>query len=283
MKSTSIDQRNPTRRWFQWRLRTLLAGVTILCVMLGAVVDRAARQGRAAQWLAERGFHVRISSKAPTWLPSCLGQGFFKRFVVDGMGQGLHHISRGEVLDCGRLDSAWLFENIDLFWGAETWTLPRPPPRPPALPIGSAGELGERLTALDACRGLLLQDAHLGHDALRCLNKLSGLQHLDLRRSAIGDDDLHHLASLSNLQTLNLSETGVTDVGLRHLTSLTRLENLTLDRTAVSDAGIEHLKCLRGLRKISLDQTRFSQQGRKTLARALPDCRVDGEMPVNGL
>lgn len=279
MNSIAAYLPRPTRRWFQLRLRTLLIGLTVVCLILGAFVDRAARERRATEWLAERGFRVIVASSAPDWMPEWLDRKFFKHgLLVDNTSRSSQKSGR-QISEYGPIDSQQPISNIELFFLInDSQQAPIPPPFQTEL----TPALCERLSALRGCRVLSLRQAEIGNDGLWALRRLTRLEYLDLSDCTLRDDDLRHLTGLKQLRILNLRGTGVTDAGLPHLAALTGLRTLYLDGTAVSDAGIEHLKRLAGLWYIKLHQTRVSDRAMDMLAHALPDCSVNGRDSING-
>lgn len=264
-----------SRRWFQWRLRTPLVGLTFVCVTLGAIVDRAARDRRATEWLAERGFRVLIASNAPQWMPARLERRLFTRgFLVERAERG----RRGRIESGLCDDPPRLLSNIEMYFLLEGTQ--RAPLRRPATEL--AAEVCDYLGELSDCRLLRLPDAKASGDGFRFLRMLTRLEFLDLSGGTVVDADLQHLAGARNLQHLYLSATNVTDGGLHHLVNLSNLRTLKLDATAVSDDGIGHLKHLGAIWHIDLRQSRVSERGVDELAQALPDCCINGREPING-
>lgn len=63
------------------------------------------------------------------------------------------------------------------------------------------------------------------------------------------------------------------DDGYRHLKELANLESLELGCVPISDKAFEHLQSLTHLKEIK-DATQISAEGRKTLRKALPNCKI---------
>jgi hypothetical protein len=61
---------------------------------------------------------------------------------------------------------------------------------------------------------------------------------------------------------------------------LMRITKLSLRGPTYDDRLIEHLAALTDLESLTLSETNFSDQGVAALARALPQCRIDGIRPV---
>lgn len=257
-----------------------MAGLTIACIALGALVDRAARERRAAEWLTARGFHICQASHAPAWMPDCVGEHFFMYGVmVDNTNRGPH----GKAPEWNRVFTdppRRLISNIEMYLLFEQ---SQGSHRDPPFAVKLTGEMSGHLAELRDCRVLSLRQATSSDDGFRCLRRLRKLEYLNLSGGNVSDDDLRHMAGMTNMQYLYLSATGVTDAGLRHLANLSNLRTLNLDATAVSDDGIKYLKHLRALYHIDLCQTQVTARGLHALAQALPECSIsiDEQISVN--
>jgi hypothetical protein len=78
-------------------------------------------------------------------------------------------------------------------------------------------------------------------DDLRLVATFRKLEELDLSNAEIGDEGLVHLRGLIYLRTLDLSGTNVTDAGLRHVKSLAALKDLDLYETKTTRAAVDDL------------------------------------------
>lgn len=104
-------------------------------------------------------------------------------------------------------------------------------------------------------------DAGLAH-----VERLLGLQHLDLSETRITGQGLHHASRLPELLFLSLRQTRVSDDDLQALQSFPELICLDLSETQITDAGLVHLKQVPHLRSLMLLKTRISDAGLKHLA-----------------
>jgi internalin A len=120
----------------------------------------------------------------------------------------------------------------------------------------------------------IYQCAKVSDQGLAILSSFPDLKRLTLRDVAVDGTALGNLASPEKLQSLNLSQSRITDAEVKQLAALTNLESLNLSETAVTDAAIDTLSQLAGLKQLVLTQTAISEAGRKQLAEALPECKI---------
>ena len=239
------DPPNRKRRWFQFSLRTLMIGVTLLAVLcgwFGMKVERARKRHEAVEAIRKLGGYVHYDYEmdpngfsllltpppAPDWLIKLLGIDFFADVaMVDLPGTLPPDLRR----------------HIDLN---------KPPPE-------DLRRENERATAI-------------------CLKQLPLLPHitnLGLIGTQITDDQLQYLEGLDVLQKLWLNGTPVGDAGLVHLKKLPQLRYLVLwFDTRISDVGLKHLQGMSQLRELSLDDTNVTDAGKTELQKALPKCEI---------
>jgi hypothetical protein len=285
-QTSQARQVRPRRRWLQYSLRWLLVIVTLSCVGLGLLVNRAERQRRAVAAIRESGglvgydFEepsspvpaVRGESPGPDWLCRLLGVDYFAAVTkvylparatdataahLSGLTslQGLT-LAGTEVTDAGLAHLRGLTSLQYLHLG-DTQV------------VGLADLRG--LTSLHSLylRGTQVTDAGLAH-----LSGLTSLQELDLGGTQVRDAGLAHLSGLTSLQELWLEGTLVTDAGLSHLSGLTSLQELYLDGTQVADAGLAHLSGMTNLKLLDLRGTQVTDACCRRLKAALPNCAI---------
>jgi Leucine-rich repeat (LRR) protein len=97
--------------------------------------------------------------------------------------------------------------------------------------------------------------------ALALLQKVKGLDVLDLRFSSLDNKDLLCLTGLKNLKRLDIGGTKIMDGGLEFFETFTILEELNLDNMPIGDKGVEHLKLLKNLRSLDLGRTNVADKG----------------------
>ena len=193
----------PKRRWYQFSLKTLLVGLTLLCLGPGGYVayeqNKARRQKGAVEAIEELGGVVdygrNVSARSPM-LRQILGDDTF-----------------------GGVDS------ID-FWNPSHVT---------------DADL-KHLAGLKRLTTLHLDNSQVTDVGLKHLAGLESLSVLYLNNSQVNDAGLKQLASLESLSHLDSNNTQVTDAGLVHLAGLKGLKSLYAHRTRVTDAGVAELQ-----------------------------------------
>jgi Leucine-rich repeat (LRR) protein len=245
----------PRRRWFRFRLRTLLVAVAILAVPI-AWVAKERRQSKyelqIAEQLRERGFTgITLGGPYDSW--ELRGQD-----KPQGIWRNLARLALGDrVVSVGK-----------------------PPP-----------DFNDFMPLAGLTRLQLLDLTFVQISDLTSLAGLTNLQHLWLNLTQVSD--LSPLAGLTNLQGLYLGRTQVNDLtplaGLRNLKSLyargTQVHDLTplaglinlqwlyLDKSQVSD--LTPLAGLKKLTNVTVCGTRVTKEQIEALQTALPNCTID--------
>jgi beta-lactamase regulating signal transducer with metallopeptidase domain/Leucine-rich repeat (LRR) protein len=137
------------------------------------------------------------------------------------------------------------------------------------------------LEGLGQLRGLWLGRTKVTDAGLTHLKGLSQLQELHLDATQVTGTGMEHLRGLSQLHGLWLNYAKVTDAGLEHLKGLSQLQELGLQATQVADGGLEHLKGLSHLQALRLTYTKVSDEGVKKLQQALPNCKIQVDVPTS--
>jgi Leucine-rich repeat (LRR) protein len=263
-----MSSSNP-RRWLQFRLRTLLIGVTLAALPLGYVAweREQCRRGEAARAMIYRnsgrdGFfspedfdEVLVSFTEtesphfprPEWLKDILGNDRFRLLVSAYL--------QGDALadaDLARLEAL---------------------PNLRKLSIADSNVTAEGVANLRGLNRLKkFSFEHNGKASDARWEILSGwkqLRELSFDGSDFRDASVPCLAPLVSLKQLQISNTKITDAGLAAFPPLTTLECLDLSGTEVSDDGLQFLSRLTNLRKLRLEDTKFSGLGLRHLV-ALP-------------
>jgi hypothetical protein len=259
--ATEGDDSRPRRRWFRYSLRTLLAGFTLVCLVLGLIVSRAERQRRAVEAVRDAGgwvtydLNLRVtdhgaSTTGPEWLTSLLGIDYYCDVVEVGLPKSATDAVFVHLAGLTRLRKIYLSRSQ----------------------VTDAGLRHlRRLTRLEE---LYLDGTRVTDDGLAHLGGLETLQDLVLEGTTITDAGLVHLGHMADLQWLVLSDTQVTDAGMSRLEPLGNLRVLYLDETSVSDQGLVRLRELNNLRSLYLVDTRVTDSGCRQLQAALPACDI---------
>ena len=261
----------PKRRWMQVSLRTMLAAVALLCVILSLWVVPAERQRRTVAAIQDMGGAVdyvpflslvedsgvsdpRESEAFPkTFLRRWLPPDYFDEVLI-------------VLLQNMRLTDAKL-AHLQGLTSLESLALDNTQNTDAGL-AHLQGRTGLKFLALGRSQ---VSDAGLVH-----LQSLTGLRNLFLGHTQVTDAGLVNLQGLTNLKMLGLNGTQITDAGLARLQGLTSLQVLGLDNTQVTDAGLVYLQGLTNLRRLELGKTQVTDAGVAKLRQALPNCKIIG-------
>jgi len=190
----------PKRRWFQFRLATLLLLTLVCAVVLALWVTPAARQRRAVAFVESVGGFVEYADEgdqaalAPAWLREWLGPDYFQSVrevrlhVTQVSDAGLAHLKGLTALEVLYLDHTF---------------------------VGDAGLA--HLKGLTALETLDLDNTQVSDAGLAHLKGLTALERLYLDGTQISDAGLAHLKGLTALERLYLDGTQVSDAGIADL------------------------------------------------------------------
>lgn len=230
------------RRWFRFSLGWAFFVLSVGCVVLGAMVNRAQRQARAVAMVEQLGGRVLYEHETksdgnwpprdlpppgPAWLRERIGIDYFDHLVDVNLGIERERLPESRTAD----------EHL-----ADLRHLPR-------------------------LRELGLVNARISDEACRHLATLQALEVLYLSGTHVTDAGLVRIARLRKLQDLRLEYCNITSDGIASLSALPELTFLHLGGTQVDDVGAETLARYPRLRSIVLDQTTVSDRGLKALAR----------------
>ena len=259
------------RRWFQFRLRTLLL-VTIAFNIAFCWVAFKLKQARTQREAVEAVLHMRgqvfyrysqspfgtgasDTPLAPEWLTKALGDDFWGDVVRVDIYH--HNDLLNDKLE--RLEQFSQLKNLTL-WNDSL----------------SDDDLAH-CTALSQLENLNLGGNRITDSGIVHVLKLKHLTSLNLWMNRITDSGVARLSGLTQLTDLNLGLNPITDVGARHLVHLTNLKSLCLEGTSVTDGSLEPLKQLKQLRSLNLSRTTVSGSLVNELQTALPNCVITWE------
>ena len=249
----------PRRPWRQFSLRTLLLGMTILAILLGAFavrLERARRQaaavaavqrldGRACydfQCKPAAGYGLEFvrdaKSPVPPWLLDRLGVDFFHNVV---------HVSLGQCR-IGDEDIRKLPDFPSLV-GLNLWR----------NRLGDAS--APHIARYRYLRWLNVQDTQIGDEGIAEFAKLQSLEKLNLDGTRLTDAGLVHVAQLRNLRELTISSNLISDDGIKTLAPLAKLEILNLQETQVTGETLTTLSAKNSIRELRLDGCPLSNDG----------------------
>lgn len=225
MVPSSSDNPNPVqsnRRWLRLSLRTFVLVLTLGCLLLGWIANRAQQQRRAVQWITDLGgnvtydfafdgsqivvvdesgstYRVYPSDRRDFWLYFLLGRDNFADVIMATLTGANLGQDRGSL---GRLE-----------------------------PVDFAPLSGLKKLSYLSIEGT-------GISELTPLSGLTNLKSLNLNRTKVSD--LSPLRGLSKLESLSLDDTPVSD--LSPLANLKSLELVFISNTQVSRENYETLR-----------------------------------------
>jgi hypothetical protein len=263
------------QKYLRVSLRTLLLGITALCVWLGILGAAARREQRVVATLHKAGgsihydyemvsganspdvrlmVDVNAVPSGPRWLREMIGEEWFTDVAAvtfDGCT-----LSESEFAELGDLHSVRsLFirdtkirssnsDHVRSINDSDLQVLDRLA-NLQLVTLRNVDVHGEGLTYLArsiGLRSLNVIDSPLNDSAFASFKP--PLMSLNLSGTKISDAALRDIASLPNLKKLNLVNTHVGDVGLWHLQNCTALERLTIALTDVTNDGVQKLQAL---------------------------------------
>jgi hypothetical protein len=294
-------------RLVRFSLRTALAVVTLLCILLGWWVVRAERQRVAAEAVRDVGGRVHYTYEfdstgvwldkpqpwAPAWLRRTIGEDLF--ITLDGVYFDARQVDDetvGRIVPKLRRVSTlrWLelrdssISDAALERIAELTQLER------LLIRSSAGDSAPRtqitdtglaqLKTLHRLRHLSLGDCTINGSAFKYLGALRTLDEIDLRDTDFNDASAHHLRQFPRLKYLNLWKTPITDAAIVEIAHLDRLEELYFWDAQLTDRAAAELAKLTRLKVLDLSGTRIGDAGIEKLLplRQLQELRLDNTL-----
>ena len=205
-----------TRRWLKVSLRTFLLAITVLCVWLGFIVNRANKQKQAVAWIRENGGWVyydfewndqtrTVKHAEPSgadWLRDWIGIDYFA--------------------DVSFVYVVW-YKTDDIA------------PLSPLTDLRGLRLNATRVTDLSPlCKMTKLQSLDITNMQVSDLSPLTAMTDMrDINFRGTMISDLSPLAGMQALQRLDLHDTSVSDIS--PLTGMTKLRSLDLGGTYVSD------------------------------------------------
>jgi len=138
----------------------------------------------------------------------------------------------------------------------------------------------EKLTGLEE---LNLAFADIGNEGLVYLKNLTSLRILNLNGNRIGAEGLGHLANLKDLEDLSLVFTQIDNAALTKLASFPNLRKLDLTSTLIDDEALRIIKEFHSLEELRVEKTAITGAGFEELA-SMPKLRSIGltNLPLNG-
>lgn len=284
------------RRWYQFRLRTLLIAGVLLCVPLVPVSSRyrqLERERPVVEWIGRVGGNV---NDLESWgLPDAIEayipeQSWWERRLDQWLGEPVREVALGDnIKDISPLAKAESLETLILYYAYTEDLSPLSELKQlrvlvlhcPASDLSPLAELTELrvlgtvdeiadLSPLAKLTNLQVLEIRPTPEAdLSILKRLTKLRALELW--GVTAEDLSVIAELTLLESLYLRETTIYD--LTPLRDLTNPETPNLSYTKIDD--VTPLFGLKKLRKLDLTDTSVSQEQVRALQKALPECEID--------
>ncbi len=290
----------PTRRWFQFRLRTLLVLMVVFGLVMGWVrIERDKIQERNAL-ISSASFQLSDFVPQPHWHTLAFGEdpcGFAKyidarvrandtniksiegahnlhsldlngtkQLTSSGLKslEGLTSLKRISLRGSNNIDDACLrhFRFLSkLEWLCFDWTN-----------VTDDGLV--HLNGLKHLKNLYLEGTVVDGHGLRHLSGLPNLALLNLDHTQIADSNLEELRHVPQLQILVLRNNSITDAGLAKIASLKCLTHLYLSETLITDNGLKNLEAMPQLVEIDVSETYVTGHAVVRLRAASPRCNV---------
>jgi len=210
----AMTRLRPSRRWTQFRLRTLLVAVTVACVLLGLLTQplMEARRERAAIEALYKAGPANVTRNTVRYP----GFGLFRELLGSSIYERVRQLSlAGPSVgdeDLRPLRDLRHLQVLELR----------------ATGVTDAGLV--HLEGLTGLEGLRITDAPITDAGLARLRNLTAISALDLRHTQVTDAGLEHLRGMTELESLDVFGTQVTYAGLTRLEQELRLGNFAEER-----------------------------------------------------
>jgi internalin A len=244
----------PNRRWYQFSLKAVFVGMTLLSLGLGVwlkCIEPTERQRAMARRVEQLGGYVRYADAPsderwplPTlrqWLP----RDYFDALTEINLDAAKANAAKATII------KATIVKATD-------------------------GDLAD-LHRFEHLQELWLNGTDVTDATLEKLNGLRELRVVNLRSTKVTDEGLAVFANHSQLQILNLRDTKLTGTGLTYLKNLSHLQILNLRDTDVDDGATKSLQEFEELQSLFLDGTRVTDERKTELRAALPKCDITPE------
>ena len=295
-----MTETKPKRRWFRFRLRTLLVVMTALCVWLGFKVNAARRQKEAVTAILKAGGTVSfdyqmvqpgpgnptdfaIDSNAlpsgPTWLRNVLGVDFFSNVIsVSLTDRVIEESELAKIIQLPELrelnlrltkvipngsGQQRLFRDSDIAGLArisQLQWLVLSGDDTNGSGVGSLANLGHLQSLWFGTKS-----AHLDDAGMEQLGKLTNLENVLFSAARLTDTGFGHLASLTNLKSLSLWNASLPEARMELISKLPELKALTIGGSHISEDGLRHLQNLTKVDSLEFRETDISDAGLRYL------------------
>jgi hypothetical protein len=253
------------RRWFQFRLRTLMLAVTAVAIVCGLFVSPAMRQRRIVHEINANGGQVYYDHEPQFFLARWPEENWFDRtfgfdfrHTATGVRPG-YESSNGNLRRATELPH---LESIDL-----SNSDVHDSDLSEISGLSGLKELDINLLGFEFSMGILHQaeqrDPHLTPASMRYLDGLTKMEKLSLEsRSCMTDDQMKYLAKMTSLRVLDLRGTSVTAVGLAQLKCQPTLQELDVWACRdIDDAAMNLISDFKSLRALRIGLSKVTDKG----------------------
>lgn len=272
------------KRWFRFRLRTLLIAVTLATIAfawcrsqmlaahrqreLAAAVEAAGgvvyydwenhtpgEQPWTVEGLSFKSVSEQNLPPGPTWLREWIGDEYFQEIVeVDFEHRPYFHFGLIPTVGSDGNESADEGDDAKTIAQDDPMVVLDNYPEDRRL----FDDVLQKVGRVPSVRYLYLGGGGYVDDTMLVpLKNLDQLEELDLSHQDITGEGLIPLSQLKNLRRLDLSETPFTDAGLYHLKQIENLEYVNLRKTKISGRRLGYLLELTRLRELDLSYLRL--------------------------
>jgi hypothetical protein len=271
-------------RWlprFRFRLATLLAIVTAVCIALGLAVHRAQQKKAAVAHLEKLGaavffdyqqdaqgsFDQKAPAPQPLWAQSTLIEEYLRKALClrlwDVRLTGAEMKAITALVD---------LETIEFY-------------RCDFSAVGC-----ERLAKLKKLKKLIMDQCDLGQTGLAPLGRLTNLIQLELNDTDLGEPGLPSLSRLASLEALRLRDTSVVPGQMEAIGLPPALEDLLIDGGAVNDDDLTHVAKLTSLKRLKIRHADLSDRAfahfdqlTSLILLSLSDMQIEGDPDLEPL
>jgi hypothetical protein len=287
--STDVPTR-PRRRWFQFRLRTLLVGVLLLSACLSGYVwlrQRARSQAKAVATLREMG--VSVGYEYDEW---AYNRTLFFNWSDWNFGGDLlvrDFFENAVAVNASEYRKYMIGDPIPISDPRKFWMSVQELPALRGLTVASDQVTPADLRTLEnhsKLEWLFLVSAEVTDEHLQEIGRLQSVSHLAVgadwwngRQAKLSYAGIDQIAALPNLMYLDLSGTSLDDRAAKSLARAQTLKVLYLIETEISDEGLLHLAPLKNLATINVSGSLVTKAGSDAFQAAMPNCEVQNFVP----
>jgi hypothetical protein len=272
MAAASQPSNLKLKRWFRFRLRTLLLVTTAFAIWLAFHFSAIRRAERAAERLEISGAEVFYDYQRHNTSVRGDGVGYSHLVEPPGSAAMRRMVGKGffQVADCINLSG--VRTTVEALAPIAQLTSLR------VVDLDRCGISDRHLVHIRKLRrieSLNLQSNQITDAGLINLRQLDRLETLSLSKNQIQGDGVRHLLKANALKTLFLRDNPVSDESLAHIAQMADLEMLGLAGSKITDDGLRHLENMTNLKYLGITRTKVTKSGVRSLRERLPKCEIE--------